>query len=400
MEFEITLTTGQEGFRKEVQAWLEANARMPAALGKMPLENKDVTRAQWQWGNQFTRKLGAKGWLAPTLPKEYGGGGLSVDQASILQEEMARHDVSGGQLPHVVGPLIIHGTEEQKRELLAPMLRGEWRVWQLWTEPEAGSDLASLKTQAVRDGDDFIVTGTKIFISGTFEPDYMYVLAVTDPNAPRHQNMGAFCFPATLPGISWTVQDLITREGQNLIHLDGVRVSRRYLIGEETSGWRVNQSAAETEHGARGAIVSRDTLIPDLIQYCKETLRNGQPLSKDPDIQGHLVQAYIDENVIRLLGLRNYWMFNHHQPMTYHGTQYRAVRRDLATRTASDVLAVLGPYALCTDQEHGLLEKRAELQQRWSIRAQHGGGTSDVDRVMIARRLGMSRTRERAGVTY
>ena len=398
MDFEITHTEEQEEFRKEVKAWLDANARMPAELGEKPPENKDVTPEQWEWSRQITRKMGAKGWLAPMLSPEYGGGGLGVDQASIIQEEMVRYDVSAG-VPHVVGPLVIHGTEEQKQELLTPILRGELSVWQLWTEPEAGSDLASLKTQAIRDGDEFVVTGTKIFISGTYAPDYMYCLAVTDPNSPRHQNMGAFCFPANLPGISWTPQNLITREGQNIINLDGVRVSQKYLIGQETSGWRVNQAAAETEHGARGSIASRDTLIADLIQYCKETNRNGQAMTKDTSVQEHLINAYIDENVNRLLGLRNFWMFNNRRPMTYHGVQMRVVRRAAAERTASDILAVLGPYALSSDNDRGLLNGRTEIQQRWSIRAQHGGGTSDVDRVMIARRLGISRTREAAAIT-
>src|SRR5262249_50145731 len=147
-----------------------------------------------------------------------------------------------------VAPLFIYGTEEQKQRFLKPLLMGEVIVWQLWTEPDSGVDLASIKMRATPAGDDFVFNGVKNYISGIYEPDWLNTLVVTDPDAPRHANLGQFYVPANLPGISWEYQDLIVKGGQHFVFFNDVRVPREYLIGGETQGWRVTQSSLELEH--------------------------------------------------------------------------------------------------------------------------------------------------------
>src|SRR5262245_48078840 len=166
MDFEVTYTEEQQRFRREVRAWLEAN--VPSSVQRTPVSAEDNYQHYLEL-RALGRKLGAKGWLYPTAPAKYGGGGLDVDHAIILEEEVDRVDLSlppyydsGGRLGSA--SILVWGTEEQRQAFLPPIYRGEVRTWQLLTEPGAGSDLAGVRmTTAVRDGDDYIIKGQKIF---------------------------------------------------------------------------------------------------------------------------------------------------------------------------------------------------------------------------------------------
>lgn len=400
MDFTIEYTREQEEFRKEVRGWLEENARYPSDWGDVPPETDHWSPAMKQWALDFSRKLGEKGWLFPLWDKEYGGGGLTGDHDTVLKEEIDRYDIpQSGRGELQAGSIMVHGTDEQKKRFLKPILNGEVVCWQLFTEPGAGSDLASLTTRAERDGDDFVITGQKVYVGDSFKPDWLWCLAVTDPDAPRHQNIGAFFMPADLPGISIADLNLVTQRGKRMVSMDGVRVSREYLIGDETRGWRVAQTTLELEHGAAGFLAERNSVVRDVIEYTKQTIRKGQPLSKDHFVQQAMVDNFIEAHIHRLLGLRNYWMFNNGQAVTYHGSQNSLLRKDFALKAADRILHVLGPQALLDDEKWGALKKRVEHHQRDTLVNTHPGGTLEVHKLIMARRLGISRTQERAAPT-
>ncbi|MCX6022219.1 MAG: acyl-CoA dehydrogenase family protein [Chloroflexi bacterium] len=400
MEFELQYTPEQEAFRKEVHAWLEANAVMPASLGEVPLDEMDTTPDQWAWTREFHRKLGAKGWLYATMPTQYGGGGMELGHDIVLKQELGRFKYPAMTSPGNVAMahLMVYGTEEQKKRFLTPMLRGETITWQLWTEPDSGVDLASIKTRAIADGDDFVFNGVKMYISGLFEPDWLNILAVTDPEAPRHANLGQFYIPANLPGISWEFQDLINNGGQHFIYFDEVRVSREYLIGGETQGWRVTQSSLELEHGAEGRLDARENTINELLEKWKTGSVNS--LAHGAAAREHLVDAYIRNNVSRLFGRRNFWMFNTHQEQSYEGPQNLHYGREVRIKTADDMLDLLGMHALVRNPEVQLLGGKVEKGQRGATMATHGAGSYEIDKVIISRRIGLSRTKDVAAPTH
>ena len=401
MDFAIQYTTQQEEFRKEVRAWLEENAKVPEELGPIPLESGAVSREMWEWGKEFRRKLGAKGWLFPLWEEQYGGGGLTPDQNFIIQEELENVDVPRSYSNNFAKPAPYdYGTEEQKQRFLRPLCAGDVICWQGFTEPEGGSDLASLKTRAVRDGDDYIITGQKMWIGGQFEADFIWTPAVTDPDAPRHQNLGAFMIPADLPGITIHELNLMVKDRKRLVSFDGVRVPREYMVGDETQGWRVISASLEIEHGAAGAVRERDTLLEEIIEYTKDTLRNGEPLSKDPFTQQAMADNHIESAILRLIGLRNYHMFNSGQTSTYHGSQNSFMGKHYSVSKAQRVLETLGPFALTEDPEWAPLKGRVEVNQRSSLTTLHPGGTYDIQKLIMARRLGISRTQERAAPTH
>jgi len=399
LDFEVRYTAEQEEFRKEVRAWMEQNAIMPDELGHRTLDEMGTTQEQWDWTREFTRKLGNKGWLYPTWPKQYGGGGLTHDFSVIIAEEMSKYDVrpSVGSGRIASPGILVYGTEEQKQDYLKPILMGEAYGWQAWTEPDAGVDLAAIKTRATKDGDDFIFNGTKMFISGLFEPEWFTVLAVTDPDAPRHANLGQFWIPANLPGITWEFQDLINNGGQHFVYFDDVRVSRKYLIGGETQGWRVTQSGLEIEHGAEGNTSYRGVVTWDILDNWREG--NLNTLAKGSTARELMVTSYIRANVNRLLGNRNAWMFNERKEQTYEGSQSLLNGRETRIRTAEDMLNLMGNYALVSDDDFPLAEA-LEHGQRIGLMSTHAAGSYEIDKVVISRRIGLSRTKDVAAPTH
>lgn len=253
MDFSFEYTPEQQEFAREVSDWLEAN--VPEDL-KPVRDAQKMSREQFQIRRRFARMLGARGWLYPSYPTEYGGGGLSADQDAVIRDELAKRSMA---LPIVtdwttlVAPGIMGcATEEQKRRFLPPMLRGEALTWQLMTEPEAGTDEANQQTNAIRahrEGDEFVVNGQKIFVGGVFPPpEQFYLLARSDREAPRHENLSSFICSATLPGISIQPLDLFplgtfssvcgptgssVEAVKNSVFFDDVRIHESCLIGKE-----------------------------------------------------------------------------------------------------------------------------------------------------------------------
>jgi len=397
VEFELTYTPEQQEFRKEVRAWLEENGKMPAELGKWPLNDRDLTREQFEWKKGLRQKIGHKGWLYPQLPTNVGGGGLSLDMDIIIKEELAPYQPINASGVAVAG-LYVWGSEQQKQNLLRPLLQGDKAHWLLWTEPDCGVDLAAVKTRAVRDGDDYVINGVKCYISGSFEPDYMWLLAVTDPDAPRHANLGHFYMPANLPGITMQYQDLINRGTQHFVWFEDVRVPREYLIGGETQGWQVAQTALELEHGAEGSLEGRNNVARGLVRKMAQgkvhTASHGDAASE------HLVDALIRSDVNRLISRRNFWMFRQKEPMSYHGSQNLWFGRETRIRTSEDLLDLLGPHALMDDEKWGLMEGEVEHTVRNGSMATHAAGSYEIDKVIMARRIGMSRTKETMAPTH
>lgn len=407
MDFEPQYTPEQEAFRKEVAAWMEAN--VPKDL-ESTADAANLPKEQWEKRREIGKRLGSKGWLWPTMPTQYGGGGLDVDHAVIIEEEMDNVSLSmppyydsGGKMG---GPTIfVWGTDEQKQRLLPPIFTGQVASWQLLTEPDSGSDLASVKTTAIRDGDDYVVNGQKIFVGSAFLPDQHWTVAVTDPEGERHHNLGWFMIPANLPGITVQRMDLLIAGGEsgagggykNTVFFDDVRVPANNLIGEENEGWKVGQTHLEIEHGGGGKI-ARNRIVDDLFDYCKTTSRNGHALSKDPDVRDLLIDIYMEAEILRLFNLRNYWMSHSGKRLSYEGSQSSYFRKMSGLRAGKSVLEVLGPYGLTYDEEWGPAGGHFEAYARSSLVSVHPGGTADIQKVIMARRIGIGRaTREQAG---
>jgi alkylation response protein AidB-like acyl-CoA dehydrogenase len=407
VDFEPKYSPEQEAFRQEVCAWIEAN--VPKNL-EMPPDSADITYEGYMAYREIGHKLGEKGWLWPTAPVEYGGGGLDIDHAIVIEEELDRIDLSlppyydsGGRLGGA--SILVWGTDEQKFHFLPKIFKGEVRTWQLLTEPGSGSDLASVKISAVRDGDDYVINGQKVFVGSSHGAEWYWMLTCTDQDGKRHENLSWFIVPSDTLGISVVPMELLIASGEsgagsgikNTVYFDNVRVPAFNLIGGENNGWKVATTHLELEHGSGGTI-RRNRVIDRVIDYAKHVKRNGKPLSEDAEIQDLIVDAYIEAEVSRLFGLRNYWMRHTGQKLAHEGPQHSYWRKESGLRIAGTILKILGPYALTNDPQWDQSQGHLEVFHRAAIVNLHPGGTGEIQKVIMSRRLGIGRAvREQAG---
>ena len=238
MDFEYVYSDEQQRFRREVRDWLDANVAPDRHAPRDPESIDDETYAYFR---EVHKGLGKMGWLYPTYPKEYGGGGLTGDHEMVISEELTLRRIP----PHfsnglVLPSILVWGTEEQKRTFLPGLLNGETIAYQTFSESHAGSDLASITSPAVRDGDDWVLNGHKLFITGLRTPDLLFGPFVTVPGGERHQNLGYFLIPVPTTGVTIDQMVLLNGPGQKFIYFDNARVPATHLIGGETEGWQVS----------------------------------------------------------------------------------------------------------------------------------------------------------------
>ncbi|MGH7844032.1 MAG: acyl-CoA dehydrogenase [Candidatus Binatia bacterium] len=389
-------------FRKEVRAWLQENMRGAEHLRWSASWSTRENDEEYQFRRNLAGKLGRKGWLFPMFSTEYGGGGLTVEHQLVIETELDRYGLSINHvfytLARIVAPVILKwGTEEQKREFLPSMMRGEISVWQVLTEPQGGSDVANCQTKAIRDGDHYVVTGQKVMVGHHLPPDFLWTLVCTDPSKPRHENLGWLHIPANLPGI--TIQHMHLMMGiKNAVFFDGVRVPAKYLVGGENNGWKVANTHLELEHGGDGRI-GTDPLVERVVEYCQQNEVDGKPLIEDPKVRELIADMMTELHTVSLMARRIAWHRYVRQPHPYGGAQFRYYQRMVRLRNGERLQQIMGCDALIPN-----LSVHEVVDFEYVIRSGpgmlHGGGTLDTDRLVFARRVGLGRpTKEKAPET-
>ena len=397
-------TEEQEQFRKEVRAWIEES--VPENM-KEPIDGRDFTEEQYRFWLEKHKEMGSKGWLYPTHPTEYGGGGLTGDHETILSEELHNAKVPWSGSSLLFAALLVWGTEEQKQKFLPLLTSGGKTAWQKLTEPKGGADLANYQSRAVRDGDDWLLTGQNVFISGCPRPewtpagpDYLYGPMLTDPEAPRHRNLGYFIVPVNSPGLEIKEMNLLPGYDQHAIFMDSVRVPGDHLIGGDHQGWQVLSTHLDQEHGGRGQAFHRDQVVDNLVSYARDTKHDGGTPGNDPVLQQTTVEAYNDSHVDDLLAKRTYWMYQGRMEMSYEGNVHNVHNREQDLRNAIRVRDVMGLYALLDGKDPGSPHGGAqEVNQRSKAGQRHAAGSNNIPKVILSRRIGISRTQERAAPT-
>ena len=242
-----------EEFRQLVREWMDANAVIPDDI-PIPARRSPLSTELKQWAVQFRRKLGAQGWIAPTWPREYGGGGLTNQHAAIVQRELAQRSLPPIQvsLMHTTA-LRVYGSEEQKRTLLASLLRGEVTMVHAFNELGHGSDISANTTSAIRDGDEYVINGRKDQITCILPPDIVLCLAVTNPEAPPAQRFSVIAVDADTPGVLIKPESLLVPGREYKFFFSDVPVPSTRAIGEDGQGIEIAEFMVEME---RGGIVS------------------------------------------------------------------------------------------------------------------------------------------------
>ncbi len=335
-------TDEQVKFRQEVRDFLE---------GEIKQGLWQPTCDAWIMAHdpEFTKRVSAKGWIGLTWPKEYGGQGRSFIDRLILTEEMLRYGAPAAChwfADRQIGGAIVHyGTDEQKEEILPIIMKGEAYVGLGMSEPDAGSDLASLKTRATEDGDDFIIDGQKTWTSGGSNMNWIYLVARTDPEAPKARGISEFFFRTDLPGVSVSpIVDITGGVHFNEVFFDNVRIPKTCLIGEKNRGFYQILNQLDYERSGMERLMANYPLFEALIQYVKETKRNGKPLAEDPVVRSKIAQLKIELEVGRLYMYRVGVIMDEGRAPNWESSMSKAYGTAFEQRLATAAIEIAGLY--------------------------------------------------------
>ena len=385
-----------DAFREETRGWLVANA--PASM-YAPLRSPDDAC----WGGRKTvyppdvRRwldvMAERGWTAPTWPRGYGGGGLERAEAKILAEEMAklrlRPPLTGFGLT-MIGPLLLaEGNEEQKREHIPRIVRGDIRWCQGYSEPGAGSDLASLRTRAVRDGDVFVVNGQKVWTSYADKADWMFLLVRTDPEAPKHNGISFLLMDMESPGVSVRPIKLISGASPFCeTFLADVRVPVRNVVGPVNGGWRIAKALLGFERTMiADAFKERDD-ANRLVALARRSVGDVDGRVADPIARDRIAQVEMDQACLDLTLARARDGARAGRPPGPESSIFKYYGTELNQRRRALLVELLGPQSLGWEGP-GFSDDEVRITRDW-LRSRGNsieGGTSEIQLNIIAKRV-------------
>ncbi len=391
---DLNLTPEEENYRAQVRAWLEAN------LPKRPRGNAGAGESGLERARAWQRKVFEAGYLALGWPKEYGGQALDPMRQVIVSEEMNRAGapiLPGNAGITMVGPtLITWGTEQQKRHYLPKILSGE-HIWcQGYSEPNAGSDLAALRTSAEIRGDEFIVNGQKIWTSFAHYADMMFALVRTDPTKPKHRGISYVLIDMHSPGI--TVRPLVQMTGSgefNEVFFDNVRVPRENLVGELNEGWKVANTTLIHERNMMGTVSAARRTWLQLLETARRVRRKGRPAIEDPFFRQRIADLEISVESMRLHSIRQLTNLIKGRSPGVEALISKLAGTDLSFELADTAMALGGSYTMLERGGDSALKR-----DRWvrhlmmSFAFRISGGSSHIQKNIIAERgLGMPKGR-------
>ena len=392
-----------ENFRSEVGAWLDENCpasmRWPEGQTSNPALADDLA-----WGGRTEKypnpdvktwldRMASKGWTAPTWPKAYGGGGLSKEQAKVLAEEMRRRRIKPPLVGFgltMIGPLLLeYGSEEQKKRFLTEVCRGEIRWCQGYSEPGSGSDLASLQTRAVLDGDAWVVNGQKVWTSYADKSDWMFCLVRTDPEAPKHTGITFLLFDMASPGVSVKPIPLISGNSPFCeTFIEDVRVPKDQVVGGVNNGWTMAKALLGHERSMISDAFSETKDRNKLVELARAYTPTDGDRVADEVLRDKIAALTLNKSALDLTISRMKEAAKlGHQPgpessiLKYYATELNKDRHEL-------MMSILGPQALGWEGE-GFEPAELETTRAW-LRSRGNsieGGTSEIQLNIIAKRV-------------
>ena len=366
---DFSFTAEQDAFRREVRDFLQRE--LTPGFRAQLVESGGEEDARYS--PEFSRTLGRKGWIGLSWPQEYGGQGLGYVERMTYEEEMSLaqaptsyHHAAERQM----GPSIVsHGTEEQKRDFLPRIARGEMSIAIGLSERNAGSDLAGLECAAVEDGDDFVVNGHKMWNSAHLA-EMLWTSVRTDPEAPKHRGISILLIDLSLPGVTIIPTPLMDGSRKNMVTFDDVRVPRKYMIGERDQGWYVLASNLDLERSGLESVTGAGLLFEELLDAVKKTEFDGEPLAADPSVRRRLARLAMEIQAGRLLCYRNAYLLSAGEIPNVEAAMSKCFNSELTQHIAREGLEILGM--------HGTLSKGRRTLLWRAVYARCGSAASPI----------------------
>jgi alkylation response protein AidB-like acyl-CoA dehydrogenase len=343
----------------------------------------------------WAEALHEKGWVAAGWPKEYGGGGLSTMEQFILKQELTKAEApqpgSTGGVAQLGATLLVHGTEEQKKKFLPKTLSGEYLWAQGYSEPGAGSDLASLQTRAIRDGDEFVVNGQKLWTSGGHKSNWIYMLVRTDPDAPKHRGISFLMVDATTPGIS--VRPIISMgwvHATNETFYEEVRVPADQVVGEVNRGWYVGMTLLDFERSNIAGATQQRANLDEMVEHVREDRSPNRKELIRREIADRATEVEVNNNLsMRIASMQSRGLIPN-----YEASMGKAFSTELSQRIARTGTKVFGLYGnlWAGNEPYAPLHAKHTNQYVSTVVITIAGGSNEIQRNIIATRgLGLPR---------
>lgn len=345
------------------------------------------------------RKMARNGWLTMAWPKQYGGQEAAITREMVFSDECSYWEFPAREsgIGYLGPALILHGTDEQKRRFLGPISRAEIEFHQGFSEPDFGSDLTGLRTSAVRDGDDYLVNGQKIWGGHIRSADYTFLLVRTDLEAPKHRGISLIVIPTDTPGIRFEEFENMSGGMQNIVYYDNVRVPiRDALIGEENRGWYIGATVLNHERAFLNYAAIGQRLFDDLVNLWRERGSHVKKNSPALALRYKLSSMAIEFEVCRNLAYRVGWMQGQGQDPSYEASIVKIFGSEMVQRFSHVAYETLGLFSQLTrlnqNPRYHFLSGRVEHMIQYQLSFTLMGGTSEIQRDVIAGRgLGLPR---------
>jgi alkylation response protein AidB-like acyl-CoA dehydrogenase len=389
---QIAFTEEQEALRKELRAYF-ANLMTPEV-------QEEMASGDGEYGNgdlykRLVRQMGEDGWLGIGWPSEYGGQNRTMIEQLIFMDEAS---LANAPVPfltiNTVGPTIMHyGTDEQKNEFLPKILAGQMHFSIGYSEPGAGTDLASLTTRAVKDGEEWVINGQKMWTSLIQYADYVWLAVRTDPEAPKHKGLSMLLVPTDAKGFSWTPVRTMAGVTTSATFYQDVRVPLTALVGDENKGWNLITNQLNHERVALCSAANLQHAVNDVRRWAHETtLADGRRVIDQEWVQLHLARVHAKTEFLKLINWKIAWGVKKGVGMQ-DASATKVFGTELATEAWRLLMEVLGEEAVVRSGSPGsLLRSRLERMYRSALILTFGGGTNEVQRDIIAMvGLGMPR---------
>jgi hypothetical protein len=397
MFMDFLLTPEQEEFAREFQDYL--NVRLTPEIRaeshiflNMNKNNDPGVFGRGEYGGpkskEFILRLGADGWLGVGWPKEYGGQGRSLIEQHIFYDIIWAERAPFPVLTlNAMGPTIMQfGTQEQKDKFLPPILKGELEIAVGYTEPDAGTDLFSLTTTAVREGDDYVVNGQKVFTSLAHIADYLWLAARTDPDpSKKHKGISLFLIPVDTPGIKITPIYTLGGHRVNAVFLDNARIPKSCLMGEENKGYELIVYQLDRERISVVPSLLMKRRIEETIEWAKKTKVNGKPVIDQPGVRSKFAELMADVEALRLFNYNVVDNMSKGLSVWAEASAVKVFGSELNIRIDNTLMEIMGPYGQVQFPDHlAPADGAPEVHHRDDLLFIFGGGANEVQRDIIA----------------
>lgn len=381
---DFSFTPEQEAFRQEIRDFIKQELT-PEML------NEPGEVAGVKYSKAFSKKLGQKGWIGLNWPKEYGGQGLGpIDQLIYLEEMIVNAAPIGYHYTaerQMIPSIILFGTEEQKRWFIPRVAKGELAMSIGYSEPETGSDLASLQTKAVQDGDDYIINGVKIW-NGAHNTDWIWLAVRTNTTVAKHRGLSVFLVDLSLPGVKIEpFANMADESNFCLVTFSDVRVPAAMMVGEKDRGWGVMMANLDFERAGIERVAVNYPILKNFVTYLKKASYNSKRLWDRPEVRHRVAQMYIEVEAGRLLAYKVAWMLSKGVVPNREATVSKLFGAQTTQRIGQGIMEIVGMYGQLEEgSKYASLDGGVLKPWYTSYSSTVTGGTSEILRNIIALR--------------